>query len=104
MISETGLSMPTFAKAKSGCTSAIRASSDVFGLHRLCTVKCQRNDMPNVESQKSAMEYAMWYQEHLLQMEDMFGKKMEAKIEEILDRKLQEYINKVGNENHSNIH
>ena len=38
------------------------------------------------------MEYAIWYQELLLQMEDMFGKKMEAKIEEILDRKFQDYI------------
>lgn len=34
------------------------------------------NDMPNVERQNSAMEYAMWYQEHLLRMEDVLGRKM----------------------------
>ena len=28
----------------------------------------------------------MWYQEHLLRMEDVLGRKMEAKIEELLDR------------------
>ena len=27
------------------------------------------------------MEYAMWYQEHLLRMEDVMGKKLEAKID-----------------------
>ena len=52
------------------------------------------NDMPNVERQNSAMEYAMWYQEHLLRMEDVLGRKMEAKIEELLDRKFHEYMEK----------
>ena len=42
--------------------------------------------------QNSAMEYAMWYQEHLLRMEDVLGRKMEAKIEELLDRKFHEYM------------
>ncbi len=50
--------------------------------------------MPNVERQNSAMEYAMWYQEHLLRMEDVLGRKMEAKIEELLDRKFHEYMEK----------
>ncbi len=40
------------------------------------------------------MEYAMWYQEHLLRMEDVLGRKMEAKIEELLDRKFHEYMEK----------
>jgi hypothetical protein len=38
------------------------------------------------------MEYAMWYQEHLLQMESILGKKIEAKIDEIIDMKFNEYI------------
>ncbi len=50
--------------------------------------------MPNVERQNSAMEYAMWYQEHLLRMEDALGRKMKAKIEELLDRKFHEYMEK----------
>ena len=41
----------------------------------------------------------MWYQEHLLLMEDELGKRLEAKIDEILDRKFQEYMEKVKNEN-----
>ena len=36
----------------------------------------------------------MWYQEHLLRMEDVLGRKMEAKIEELLDRKFHEYMEK----------
>ena len=50
------------------------------------------------------MEYALWYQEHLLRMEDVFGKKLEAKIEKMLDRKIQEYMEKTRNENQTNIH
>lgn len=50
------------------------------------------NDMSNAKYQDAAMEYAMWYHEHLLRMEDVLGKKMEAKIEEILDRKIHEYL------------
>jgi hypothetical protein len=60
--------------------------------------------MSNVEYQNSAMEYALWYQEHLLRMEDVFGKKLEAKIEKMLDRKIQEYMEKTRNENQTNIH
>ena len=56
------------------------------------------NDMPKVEYQNSAMEYAMWYQEHLLKMECVMGKKIEAKIEEIIDSKFDEYIKKTRNE------
>ncbi len=58
--------------------------------------------MPNVERQNSAMEYAMWYQEHLLQMESVLGKKIEAKIEEIIDRKFNEYIDEIRAERNSN--
>ena len=38
------------------------------------------------------MEYAMCYQEQLLQMEGILGKKIEANIEKIIDRKFNEYI------------
>ena len=55
--------------------------------------------MSDVKYQKSAMEYALWYQEHLLRMEEILGKRLEAKIEEMLDRKIQEYMEKVRNEN-----
>jgi len=48
------------------------------------------------------MEYAMWYQEHLLQMEGILGKKIEAKIEEIIDRKFNEYIEIIRDERNSN--
>ena len=48
------------------------------------------------------MDYAMWYQEHLLQMESILGKKMEEKMEEIIDRKINEYIEKMNNGNRSN--
>jgi hypothetical protein len=54
--------------------------------------------MPNVKYQNSAMEYALWYQEHLLQMENVLGKRIEAKIEEIIDRKFDEYMEKARNE------
>ena len=57
------------------------------------------NDMPNVKYQISALDYAMWYQEHLLRMEDVMGKRLEAKIEEILDRKFHEYMEKLENKN-----
>lgn len=50
--------------------------------------------MPNVKYQNAAMEYAMWYQERLLQMEGILGKKIEARIEEVIDRKFNEYIEK----------
>ena len=50
------------------------------------------NDMPNVKYQNAAMEYVMWYQEQLLQMEGILGKKIEANIEKIIDRKFNEYI------------
>ena len=56
------------------------------------------NDMPNVKYQNSAMDYAMWYQEHLLKMEDDMGKRLEAKIEEMLDRKFHEYMEKLESE------
>ena len=61
------------------------------------------NDMPNVERQNSAMEYAMWYQEHLLQMESILGKKIEAKIDEIIDMKFNEYIDIIRDERNSKI-
>ena len=48
------------------------------------------------------MEYAMWYQEHLLHMESIMGKKIEAKIEEIIDRKFNEYIDEIRAERNSN--
>ena len=48
------------------------------------------------------MEYVMWYQEHLLQMESIMGKKIEAKIEEIIDRKFNEYIDEIRAERNSN--
>ena len=48
------------------------------------------------------MEYALWYQEHLLQMESFLGKKIEAKIETIINRKFNEYIENVKNEKYSN--
>ena len=44
------------------------------------------------------MDYAIWYQEHLLRMEYVIGKKFEAKIEEILDRKFHEYMEKKDRE------
>lgn len=50
------------------------------------------------------MEYAIWYQEHLLQMEDVLGKRLDAKIEEIVERKIQEYMDKARNEHDTNIH
>jgi hypothetical protein len=58
--------------------------------------------MQNVKHQNAAMEYAMWYQEHLLQMEGILGKKIEAKIEEIIDRKFNEYIDIIRDERNSN--
>ena len=58
--------------------------------------------MPNVKHQNAAMEYAMWYQEHLLQMESVLGKKIEAQIEEIIDRKFNEYIDEIRAERNSN--
>ena len=48
------------------------------------------------------MEYAMCYQEHLLQMESVLGKKIEARIEEIIDRKFNEYIDEIRAERNSN--
>lgn len=62
------------------------------------------NDMPNVERQNSAMEYAMWYQEHLLRMEDVLGRIMEVKIEEVLGRKFHEYMKKKESEKSNNIY
>ena len=58
--------------------------------------------MPNVEHHNSAMEYAMWYQEHLLRMEDVLGKRLEAKMEEMIDKKFHNYMVKVMNKNNSN--
>ena len=66
----------------------------------LCPVKIRF--MPNVKHQNAAMEYAMWYQEHLLLMEGILGKKIEAKIEEIIDRKFNEYIDEIRAERNSN--
>lgn len=48
------------------------------------------------------MEYSMWYQEQLLRMEDVLGKRLEAKMEEIIDRKFNDYMQKIINENNSN--
>ena len=48
------------------------------------------------------MEYSMWYQEQLLRMEDVLGKRLEAKMEEIIDRKFNDYMQKIVNENNSN--
>ena len=58
--------------------------------------------MSNVKDQNAAMEYAMWYQEHLLRMEDILGKRLETKIEKMIDKKFQEYLVKVINKNNSN--
>ena len=58
--------------------------------------------MSNVEYQNAAMEYAMWYLEHLLRMEDILGKRLEAKMEEMIDKKFHEYLVKVINKNNSN--
>lgn len=58
--------------------------------------------MPNVKYQNAAMEYAMWYQEYLLQMESILGKKIEAKIEEKIDRKFNEYIDIIRDERNTN--
>lgn len=44
--------------------------------------------------QDSSMEYSMWYLEHLLKMEDVMGQKLEEKINELLDRKLRDYVRK----------
>ena len=49
------------------------------------------------------MEYAMWYLEHLLRMEDVIGKKLEAKISEMIDKKFHEYMEKIKNENNTHI-
>ena len=62
------------------------------------------NDMPNVKYQNSALEYAMWYQEHLLRMEDVMGKRLEGKIEEILDKKFHLYMEKLESEKKHNNH
>lgn len=59
--------------------------------------------MSNAKFQNAAMEYAMWYQEHLLRIEDILGKRLEAKMEEIIDKKFHEYLVKVINKNNSNI-
>ena len=59
--------------------------------------------MSNAKFQNAAMEYAMWYQEHLLRMEDILGKRLEAKMEEMIDKKFHEYLVKVINKNNSNI-
>ncbi|MBR3087914.1 MAG: hypothetical protein IKH02_02735 [Prevotella sp.] len=50
------------------------------------------------------MEYAMWYQEHLLRMEDVLGRIMEVKIEEVLGRKFHEYMKKKESEKSINIY
>ena len=50
------------------------------------------------------MEYAMWYQEHLLAMEDAIGERLEAKIEEIIDRKFQQYMEQARKESDNNHH
>ena len=55
--------------------------------------------MPNAKYQNAAKEYAMWYQEHLLRMEDILGKGLEAKMEEMIDKKFHEYLVKVINKN-----
>ena len=62
------------------------------------------DDMSNVESHHSAMEYAIWYQEHLLAMEDAIGERLEAKIEEIIDRKFQQYMEQARKESDNNHH
>ena len=59
--------------------------------------------MSNAKYQNAAMEYARWYQEHLLRMEDILGKRLEAKMEEMIDKKFHEYLVKVINKNNSNI-
>ena len=58
--------------------------------------------MSNVKYQNAAMEYAMWYQEHLLRMEDILGKRLEAKMEEMIDKKCHDYLVEVINKNNSN--
>ena len=44
----------------------------------------------------------MWYQEHLLRMEDILGKRLEAKMEEMIDKKCHDYLVEVINKNNSN--
>lgn len=60
------------------------------------------NDMSNVKYHHSAMEYATWYQEHLLQMEDTIGKRLESRIEDMIDRKIHEYMEKARNIDYTN--
>ncbi|MBR5084110.1 MAG: hypothetical protein IKX33_05865 [Prevotella sp.] len=72
MISHEGLFVPTFAPSNI-------------------------NDMSDVKYQNAAMEYAMWYQEHLLRMEDVMGKRLETKIEELIEKKIHEYMEKDKN-------
>lgn len=67
----------------------------------LCPIKIKF--MPNAKYQNAGMEYAMWYQEHLLQMESILGKKIEAKIDEIIDMKFNEYIDIIRDERNSKI-
>ena len=44
--------------------------------------------------QDSAMDYSMWSLEHLLKMEDVMGQKLEEKFNELLERKLRDYVRK----------
>ena len=60
------------------------------------------NDMSNVKYHHSAMEYATWYQEYLLQMEDIMGKRLESRIEDLIDRKIHEYMEKTKNIDQTN--
>ena len=53
--------------------------------------------MSRTKYHNSAMEYAMWYQEHLLNMEDVLGRKVEEKICELLDKKFYDYMEKKRN-------
>lgn len=54
--------------------------------------------MSNSNYQDSAMEYALWYLEHLLKMEDVMGQRIEQRINELLEQKVREYMEKGGME------
>ena len=55
--------------------------------------------MTDSEYHRAAMKYAQNYQEQLLQMEDAMDKRLEAKIERIIDRKFHEFMERTDVEN-----
>ena len=67
-------------------------------LHSNFALTKNDENMPTSKQQQSAMDYTLSYQEHLLKMEDAIGQRMEAKIEEIIDRKFHECMGKAERE------